>query len=138
MAVRLSPDGCFHWNIRGSSAPSRPRGTCPFSGLPPQYTPSTPPLASGGMMLRDRPATSTKWATLRQNKTRCGPNPEPRDVLEGGNGGPEGGGGVGWDPPPPRVPLWSLLAVSLKHWKGRGGGGSRGGYPSSSYGVRPV
>ena len=63
----------------------------------------------------------------------------------------EGGGeGVGWDPPPPRVPLWSppkadrkllnvnplgtegaeadILAVSLKHWKGRGGG-SRGGNP---------
>ena len=31
----------------------------------------------------------------------------PRDVLEGGGGGVEGGGGVGWDTPPPRVPLWS-------------------------------
>ena len=37
-----------------------------------------------------------------------------------------------------------ILAVSLKHWKGRmgggsstGGGGSRGGYPPSSYGVQP-
>ena len=32
-----------------------------------------------------------------------------RDVLEeGGRGGSEeGGGAVGWDPPPPRVPLWS-------------------------------
>ena len=61
------------------------------------------------------------------------------------------GGGFGWDPPPPRVPLWyppkagrkirsfnplgtegieaEILAVSLKHWKGRrGGGGSRGGW----------
>ena len=60
----------------------------------------------------------------------------------------EGGiGGFGWDPPPPRVPLWSpakggpnilkpksswhrrrrsrIGAVSLKHWKGR----RRGGVP---------
>ena len=75
------------------------------------------------------------------------------DVLEGGRGLKEGGG-VGWDPPPPMVPLWSqpkaahqkklkkklksswhqrrrskILAVSLKHWKGRRGGGSRGWYP---------
>ena len=62
-------------------------------------------------------------------------------------------------PPPPRVPLWSppkvgqkvlklksswhqrrqskIFAVSLKHWKGRGGVQGEGGYPSSSYGVRP-
>ena len=74
-----------------------------------------------------------------------------RDVLEGGGEGvggqyalERGGGGVGWDPPssqgPPMVPAegrpkilklkscWhrrrrsKILAVSLKHWKGRGGG----------------
>ena len=64
------------------------------------------------------------------------------------------GEGGGWAPPPPRVALWpppkagqtflklqsswhrrrrsKILAVSLKHWKGRkggGGGGSRGGVP---------
>ena len=62
------------------------------------------------------------------------------------NGVPRGG--FGWDPPPPRVPLQSppkawpeilklkpswrqrrrskILAVSLKHWKGRRGGGKEG------------
>ena len=85
-----------------------------------------------------------------------------RDVLEGGKGaGVKGrGGGFGWDPPPPRVPLWSppkagrkilkltsswhrrhrsrILAVSLKHWKGRKGGGVWGGgltpHPPAVYG----
>ena len=69
------------------------------------------------------------------------PLPTPRDALEGGEGGLKGGGGVGWDPPPPRAPYgprrrrakklrlessWrrsKLLPVSLKHWKGGGGGG---------------
>ena len=73
------------------------------------------------------------------------------------SGGLKGGGGVWLGPPsslaPPVVPAegrpkilklkssWhrsKILAVSLKHWKGRRrGGGSRGGYPPSSYGVRP-
>ena len=69
------------------------------------------------------------------------------------------GGGVGWDPPssegPPMVPAeggpkilkrkssWHRrrqsknLAVSLKHWKGRGRGGLGGVPPPSSDGVRP-
>ena len=68
------------------------------------------------------------------------------------------GGGVGWDTPPPWVPLWSPLkagreSLSLnsldakgaeaKFWVsasniGRGGGWLRGGVPRpSSYGVRP-
>ena len=83
----------------------------------------------------------------------------------GGGGGSEGGGygGFGWGPPssegPPMVPAeggpeilkrkssWhrrrrsKILAVSLKHWKGRrGGGGGQGGGglpPPSSCGVRP-
>ena len=80
-------------------------------------------------------------------------------VRRGGGGGGlrGGGGGVGWDPPssqgPPMGPAeggqtnfklqssWhrsKILAVSLKHWKGRRGGGSRGGgTPPSSCGVRP-
>ena len=39
----------------------------------------------------------------------CPPSPPPpRDVSEGGRGLKGGAeGGVGWDPPPPRVPLWS-------------------------------
>ena len=51
-------------------------------------------------------------------------HPAPRDVLEG-----RGGGGFGWDTPPPRVPLGTegaeenFLAVSLKHGKGRRRGG---------------
>ena len=69
--------------------------------------------------------------------------------------------GVGWDPLPPRVPLWPLpkagrkifsfnplgtegaeaeiLAVNLKHWKGEEGGegGLGRGVPPSSCGVRP-
>ena len=70
-----------------------------------------------------------------------------------------GGGGFGWEPAPPRVPSmvpaegrpkvfklkssWrrrhqsKILAVSLKHWKGRRGGGSREVTPPSSYGVQP-
>ena len=36
-----------------------------------------------------------------------------RDVLEGG-GGLKRGGGVGWDPPPARVPLWSPPKVGRK------------------------
>ena len=37
-------------------------------------------------------------------------------VLEGGEGGSQGGGegGFGWDPRPPRVPLWSLLKAGQK------------------------
>ena len=93
--------------------------------------------------------------------------PVPRDVLEGG-GGSEGGegGGFRWDPPTPRVPLWSPLRAGQKllslnplgakgaeanFWlsasnigKGGGGGclkgwgGLGGGGPlPSSYGVRP-
>ena len=76
---------------------------------------------------------------------------KPRDAAEAGGGG----GGGGWlghpsslGPPPPMVPAkggpknlklkssWrrsKLLAVSLKHWKGKRGGG----YPPSSYSVRP-
>ena len=81
--------------------------------------------------------------------------PEPRDVLERGEGGSEGGGwGVRLPPPPPysqgppmvpaeggpkifeRKSSWhrrhrsKTLAVSLKHWKGglgRGTGGPGGG-----------
>ena len=30
-----------------------------------------------------------------------------------------------------------ILAASLKHWKGRRGGGPGGGYTPSSYGVQP-
>ena len=75
----------------------------------------------------------------------------PRDVLEGGMQVLRGGGGGLGHPSslgPPMVPAegepktfklkssWrrsKTLAVSLKHWKGRRGGG----YPRSSYGVRP-
>ena len=81
-------------------------------------------------------------------------DPIPRDVVEGGEGVGRGdlkgtGGGGGWlGPPPPRVPLRSplkaaeiftlksswhrrrrskILAVSVKHRKGRRGGGRGGG-----------
>ena len=68
-----------------------------------------------------------------------------------GGGSLKRGGGCGRTPPPPSVPLWSppkggrkilklqsswhrrrrskILAVSLKHWKGRRGGGVQEGYP---------
>ena len=74
----------------------------------------------------------------------------------GGGGGLRAGGGLAGTPSsqgPPMVPAeggphilkscWhrrrrsNNLSVSLKNWKGRRGGGSRGGYPTSSYGVRP-
>ena len=82
----------------------------------------------------------------------------PEDVLEGGEGGSErvGGWRVGpFSQGPPVVPAeggpnilklkssWhrrlrsKILAVSLKHWKGRRGGGP-GGVPSSSCGARPL
>ena len=56
--------------------------------------------------------------------------------MDLGGGGSEGGEGVfGWDPPSPyckRKSSWhrrhrsKILAPSLKHWKRRGGGGSKG------------
>ena len=86
-------------------------------------------------------------------------NPMPSDVLDGeGGGGLKGGGGGGWDPPsshgPPNGPRRRrakkfeayirlaakalkgkkfFLAVSLKHWKEKGGWGC----PPSSCGARP-
>ena len=53
-----------------------------------------------------------------------------RDVLEGGEGGEGGsekGGGVGWDPPPPRVPLWSPPKWGQGWWLSNGFGAHRGG-----------
>ena len=73
-------------------------------------------------------------------------------LKEGGGGG----GGFGWDPAPPRVPLWSPSEAGQKFLSlnplgteakfrlpasniGRGGGGGvHGGYHPSSYGVRPL
>ena len=89
---------------------------------------------------------------ISEEGMRCGCL-QGRDGVEGGEGGlkgGDGGGGVGWDPPPPWVPLWSLpkagrkffslnpLGAEAEFWLsasniGRGGGG----YPPSSYGVRP-
>ena len=91
----------------------------------------------------------------RRSRTLC----TVRESVER-EGGRQGcirrGGGVGWDPPSsqgkPMVPAeggpkilklqcsWhrsKILAVSLKHWKGRSGGG--GGAPPPSYvlSVRP-
>ena len=83
------------------------------------------------------------------------PPPRPQGCIRrGARGGlkGEGGGGVGWDPPPPRVPLWSLSnagqiflcldplgaeGAEAKFWLSasniqrgeRGGGESRGGTP---------
>ena len=61
-------------------------------------------------------------------------------IRRGRGGGSEagGGGGFGWDPSPPRAPLWSLLAPKQKirppapntgRGGGGGGGGSGGGVP---------
>ena len=88
--------------------------------------------------------------------------PGGRDVLERGEGGSEGGGGgFGWDPPPPRVPLWSppkagrkfgtlnpvgaegteakfwLLASNIGRGEGGGGEGLLGGEGGSRGGGVP-
>ena len=114
------------------------------------------PLVGPGRRLPPRPVHvpfAASAPTRAPTTTSCAP---ARGMyLNVGWGGGWGGmyqkwgRGVGWEPPPPRVPLWSppkagrkllklksswhrkrpskFLGVSLKHWKGRKGGGVRGG-----------
>ena len=98
-------------------------------------------------------ATWHGWCRLS-----AGPGcPRPVHATEAVGGGERGG--LAGTPPPPRVPhmvlaeggpklfklqsSWrrrrcsKVLAVSLKHWQGRKGGGPEGGTLPSSYSVQP-